>query len=284
MRLSTDRRRGVALLALALFAVTGCKDRPAAGPAAGSSTAGDLRDATGRGRAPRQAAEDFLKDLAAGKVTPTRLTPAFRSRLAPPTADADRAVEAFLTRFENATYVIAEEQTIGPAVVVRGRADMRDGKRQFSVRLIQAGDAFNADWLHLSERMGTGLQPPAEPDLKAAQDHLRNFLDVMMGGDHRLAHALMAPDLKKAVSPLPAGTKPPEGRDYDPGFLTQTTRAWIRDVVGYGISKPELAADKNAATFLVELEAGGQKTPVHVRMVKDPASGWWLVTAFDKQS
>ena len=289
MRLTTDWRAGVAVLAW--VAAAGCDGkRPSAGTASNSTT-DDLHQSLARARTPRQVADDYLKDLSAGKVTPDRLTPAFRTRVAPSQTDADRAagysdadLRSYLARFEKANYVIGEEQSIGPAIVCRGRADSPDARRQFSIRLIQVADTdkFQADWLHLTERMGTGLKRPADTDLAAAEDALRNFLDVLMGGDHRLAHALMTDDFKKSVSPLPPGAKPTDGRDYDPGFLTQATRAWIQDVVGYAFTKAELGADKRTATVAVELEAGGQRKPVAVRLAKDAATGWWLVSAFDK--
>jgi hypothetical protein len=289
MRLTTVWRAG-ALAVLAWVTGAGCDGKRLAVPAGGSTT-DELKRLVAEGRTPRQVAEEFLRELSAGKVAADRLTPAFRSQVAPPKTDADRAagyseadLRAYLARFEKASYVIGEEQGIGPAIMIRGRADATDVRRQFSVRLIQVGDAgmVQADWLHLTERMGTSLKLPPDPDLAAAEDALRNFLDVLMGGDHRLAHALMTTELKKAISPLPPGGKPKDGRDYDPGFLTQATRAWIRDVVGYTFTKADLAPDKKAATVTVELEAGGQTTPATVRMVKDRATDWWLVLAFDK--
>ena len=294
MRLTTDRRtarRAAVLIGIALGLV-GCDGRrPVAGPTEGTSTTNELKRVAAQGRTPRQVAEDYLKDLSAGKITPDDLTPVFRSRVAPPRSEADRAagysdadLRAFLGRFKKTSSVISEEQGIGPALVFRGRASGPDGPRQFSLRLIQVGDSntFRADWVHLTERMGTGFKPPADPDLAAAEDTLRNFLDVLMGGDHRLAHALMTTGLKETVSPLPPGAKPKDGLGYDPGFLTQATRAWIRDVVGYAITPADLAADKKSAAVRVELEANGQKTPATVRMVLDPATKWWLVAAFDK--
>src|SRR5262245_38679881 len=229
MRLATDWRAGVTVVLTGL-AVVGCDSkRPEAAPTASSKT-DELERSVAQGRTPRQVAEDFLKDLSAGTVGPDRLTPAFRTRVAPPKTDADRAtgyseadLRAILARFQNATYVIGEEQGIGPAIVVRGRANAPGARQQFSLRLVQVRDSdkFQADWLHLAERMGTGFKPPTDRDLAAAEDGLRNFLDVLMGGDHRVAQALMTAELRKSVSPLPPGSKASDGRDYDPGFLTQ---------------------------------------------------------------
>jgi hypothetical protein len=66
--------------------------------------------------------------------------------------------------------------------------------------------------------------------------------------------------------------------------LTQTTRSWKRDYVGYTLSKQELGSAKDTATFTAELEAGGMKTAYTVHAIKDKATGWWRVAAFDKQS
>src|SRR5215212_2504555 len=85
MRLTTDRRLAVALLAA--LALAGCDGKkPVAGPTAGSSTTSELQVIVAKGRTPRQAVEEFLRDLSAGKVTPAQLTPAFRAQVAPPVA------------------------------------------------------------------------------------------------------------------------------------------------------------------------------------------------------
>ena len=56
------------------------------------------------------------------------------------------------------------------------------------------------------------LKSPADPDLAAAQNVVRDFLDLLLGGDHRQAHALMTLDWKKKLAPPPAGRGPQGGR------------------------------------------------------------------------
>ena len=48
--------------------------------------------------------------------------------------------------------------------------------------------------------MGINIKSPADPDLAAAQDTVRNFLDIILGGDVQMAHALMTPEWKKKLA------------------------------------------------------------------------------------
>jgi hypothetical protein len=289
MRLTTDRRIAMGWLSLfAAIALMGCDNKPKPGNNTSSTSAGLATSATA-GRTPRQVAEDFLKDLSAGKVTPARLAPGFKKLMTHPTTEQDKALgysdneaREFLTRFEKANFVIGEELAIGPFIVVRGRAELPESKVAFSLRLTQRGDEFLADWLHLSQTMATGIAPRSDPDLAGAQDAVRNFLDIVLGGDLRQAHALMSPAWKKSLAP-PTPADDRKGFDYDPGFLTQKTRSWKGDFVGYSLPKAELAADKGAATFTAELDAGASKTLYTVLTVKDKPSGQWLIESFSKQ-
>ena len=123
---------------------------------------------------------------------------------------------------------------------------------------------------------------PVNPDLLGPQDAVRNFLDLLLGGDVRQAQALMALAWKKSQAPAPPA-EARKGAEYDAGFLAQAMRAWKGDAVAYGIPEGEISPAKDTATFTVELEAAGRKTPYTVQAVKDPATGWWLIAAFDKQ-
>jgi hypothetical protein len=276
MRLTTDWRRALVLIAIASLA--GCGTRSSgtfAGPASGSTTTG----IAATGQTPRQVAEAFLKNLTEGKATPDNLTDGFKKQIAKPFLDVDAA--EWLATFKGTTFVIGEVATLGPDIVVRGRAESSTAKRSFVLRLSQKGDAFLADWLHLSSHMGPPTPSPPNPDLAAAQDVLRNFLDLLMGGDQRMVHALMAPEWRKQKSP-PSGPDLQKGYDHGPGFLTQQTRAWGSGLVGYTFGKPELSPTKDRATFPVELEADGKKTQETLTAAKDPNTGRWHVVAFTK--
>ena len=85
--------------------------------------------------------------------------------------------------------------------VSRGRAESPNRKEAFALRMVKDGDAFKVDWLHRSERMGLEIKAVADPDLAAAQDAVRNFLDLLIGGDHRQAATLMTPAWRKRTSP-----------------------------------------------------------------------------------
>ncbi len=285
MRLTTDRRAGLALLGAALIALTGCKDRPAAGPGgAGSGTA-----APG-GPTARPAADAFLKDLGDGTVTPDRLTPEFRKVNAPPATEEEKtagysesAAKDWLARFKGAAFIVRDADTFGDAIVLRGRAQVPGQAEAFTLRMVKGPNGYLCDWLHRSGIMGSEIKTPADPDLAAAQDVVRDFLDLLLGGDQRQAHALMTLDWKKKLAPPPPA-EAREGADYDRGFLTQTTRSWRGEYVAYTLSKQELDPNKDTATFTAELEAGGKKTPYTVQAIKDKATGRWQVAGFDKQS
>jgi hypothetical protein len=286
MRLTTDWRAGLALVAATLIALTGCKDRPAAGT--GGSGA-DRPDASG-GPTARQAADAFLKDIGDGTVTPDRLTAEFRKQIAPPTTDEDKkagysasAATDWLARFKGANFIARDADAFGDTIVLRGRARAPGQAEAFTLRMVKGPNGYLCDWLHRSGIMGSEIKTPADPDLAAAQDVVRNFLDVLLGGDQRQAHALMTLDWKKRLAPPPPA-EARKGAEFDRGFLTQTIRSWRGEYVSYTLSKQELDANKDSATFTAELEAGGQKTPYTIQAIKDKASGWWLVAAFNKQS
>jgi len=286
MRLTTDRRAGLVLIAATFIALAGCKDRPAAGTN-GSGTGPP--DSSG-GPTARQAADAFLKDLADGRVTPNQLTAQFRVDIAPPTSDEDKtagfsesAARDWLARFKGANFIVRDADNFGDAIVLRGRAQVPGQAEAFTLRMVKGPSGYLCDWLHRSTIIGSEIKAPADPDLAAAQDTVRNFLDLLLGGDHRQLHALMPLDWKKKLAPPPPA-EARKGAEFDRGFLTQTTRSWKGEYVGYTLSKQELGPNKTTATFTAELEAGGQKTPYTVQAVKDPASGRWLVAGFDKQS
>ena len=285
MRLTTDRRGMVALSVALAFTLAGCngKNKPG-GTGSDTKAAGT---GTGAGPAvagapsPRQAAEELLKDLGAGKVTADRLTADFAATVSRKRS-ADE-INDWLTAFKGATFVIAEDAKFGDAVAVRGRMQAPGKAQAFALRLVKDGNSYKADWLHRSDRQGSEIKAQADPELAAAQDTVRNFLDVLIGGDHRLAHALMAPEWKKNLSP-PAPADQRDGYDYGPGFLTAKTRQWSSGILGYTLPKAELGPNKTSATFTAELAGEGQKAVVYtVKASKDPASGRWLVTDFDRQ-
>lgn len=287
MRLTTDRRTGTALLAMTVFILAGCKDRPERGT--GSAAAETDRPDSG-GPTARQAADGFLKDLADGNASPERLTAEFRQVIAPPTTDEEKkvgfsqsAVRDWLARYKGASFIVRDADSFGDAIVLRGRAQGPGPAEAFTLRMVKGPNGYLCDWLHRSTIIGSEIKTPTDPDLAAAQDVVRNFLDLLLGGDHRQVHALMTLDWKKRLAPPPPA-EARKGAEYDRGFLTQTTRSWKDDYVGYTLTNQELGPNKSTATFTAELEAGGQKTPYTVHAVKDPATGRWLVGAFEKQS
>jgi hypothetical protein len=278
MRLTTDRqwaRRAVVLLATGAFVVAGC-DSGRPGPTGAGTT---TEDGPAAAQTLRQAADAFLADLGEGRVTPAQLTPSFLKAIARPKGDPEAEARDYLVRFRGARFFILQESTRRNVVILRGRAESPDRKDAFSLRLVNDG-GYKLDWLHRSERMGTNFGVISSPELDAAHDVVRNFLDILLGGDLRLAHALMTPEWKKKLAP-PNEPDVRDGYDYSPGFLTQTTKAWRGEYVGYSLTKSDLNAAKDGATFIAELEAGGMKTQYFVKATK--ASGQWLIEAFDKQ-
>ena len=280
MRLTTARRGMIVLASAFCVALAGCDSKPksgAAGTAGTDTSAGPAGTGT---QTARQAADEYLKELGAGKVTPDRLTTEFAGVVSRKRA-ADE-INDWLGGFKGASFVVAEESRFGDAVAVRGRMQAPGQAQAFALRLVKDGSAYKADWLHRSDRQGSEIKNQSDADLAAAQDTVRNFLDVLFGGDHRLAHALMAAPWKKSLSP-PAPADQRDGYDYGPGFLTAKTRQWSGGILGYTFTKSELDPNKTTATFTVELAAESQKATVIVKAAKDPATGRWMVTDFDKQ-
>jgi hypothetical protein len=283
MRLSTDRRLLGLVAAFALAA--GCDNKPkgtgggTSGPAAAGTTAG----LAAGGQTFRQFAESFLKELGEGKVGPDKLTANFKKKLAGPGKDADAAAAEYLAQFKGATFVIPEEGKVGNgATAFRGRAKLPDRSTSVSMRVVQGPAGYLIDWLHVSDRQGSEIKTPTDPDLAAAQDAARDFIDLVLGGGARQAHALMAPAWRKKLSP--AGSQDErQGYDYGPGFLDGVLRSWKRDFLGYTIASAELGPNKDTATFAANMDSGGSKTPYVVKAVKDKATGEWLVDDFDKQ-
>ena len=289
MRLSTDwRRAGSAVVLAALIALAGCDVRkaPGTGPAAGTGATAIEPD--GGGPPPRQEAEAFLRDLGEEKVGPERLTATFRKQVPPPAVDGvvkaeptEADIREWLEKFKGTQFVLAQQEVrFGPAVVFRGRAEATNRKEAFTLRMIKEGRGYKADWLHRSERFGMEIKPPPDQDLTAAQDTVRNFLDILLGGDLRQAQALMAPAWKKKLAPpYPADEK--AGLNYNPGFLTGVTKSWKRDFTGYTLPKAELGPDKTTATFGVEFQAGEKAVSYTVKAAKDSATGPWLIQDLD---
>jgi hypothetical protein len=282
MRLTTDRRGAIALSVALAFALAGCDSKPKPSGAGSDTTGtGGAGPAVAGAPTPRQAADAFVKDLGAGKVTADRLTADFAGKVSRKRA-ADEIAD-WLAAFKGATFVVAEEAKFGDAIAVRGRMQAPGKAQAFALRLVKEGTTYKADWLHRSDRQGSEIKPQADPNLAAAQDTVRNFLDVLVGGDHRLAHALMAPEWKKSLSP-PAPADLRDGYDYGPGFLTAKTRQWVSGVLGYTLTKTDLGPNKTTATFTAEFAGEGQKAQVYsLKAAKDSATGRWQITDFDRQ-
>jgi hypothetical protein len=196
---------------------------------------------------------------------------------------SESAVRDWLARFKGAKFYFRDVDTVGDSIVLRGRVEGPGPTEAFTLRMVKGPNGHLCDWLHRSGIMGSEIKVPSDPDLGAAQEVVRDFLDLLLGGDHRQVHALMTLDWRKKLAPPPPA-EARKGAEYDRGFLTQTTRSWKNDYVGYTLTKQELGPNKTMATFTAELEAGGQKSPYTVRAVKDPTTGRWLVAAFDKLS
>ena len=283
MRRSTDRRLA-RLIAAALVVLAGCDNKPKGTGAAGGGTragGGTEMQPAQADQTPKQAADAFLVALGKGEATPDHLTPAFRKVI----GRSDAEAREWLDRARGLTFRPGEDATFGTTVMVRGRAEgpaKGPGPTGFALRMVQQGSGFQADWLQFSEQTKFGVRLPSDRDLAAAVDSVRNFLDLCIGNDYRPAQALLAPALRKSVSPLPPAVQPKDGTDYDPGFLVQAMRAWLADVRGYTLAKTDLGQTKDAATVVVDLEVDGQKRPATVKLTCDPATGWWLISEFTK--
>jgi hypothetical protein len=109
---------------------------------------------------------------------------------------------------------------------------------------------------------------------------VRNFLELLLGGDQRQAHNLMLPSWRKTLSPLPPDFKSKEDLDYEPAFLIRALRAWASGATTFALSNAKLSQNGDEATFAVELDSAGTKIPHTVR-AKRTESSQWLVAGFD---
>jgi hypothetical protein len=279
MQLSTDRRLLGLVTALALAA--GCDNKPK-GTVGGSNAADTTAaPATASGQTARQFAEAFLKDLGDGKSKSDQMTRSFRIKI-PGDGKPESNELDYLLQFKGATFVIPEEAKLGSAVTFHGRAKLTDKSASISLRVVPAANGYQVDWLHISDRQGSEVKTPADAELAAAQDIARNFLDLMLGGDLRLDRGLMTLEWKKKLAPAPPA-EAKKGVEYDTGFLTQTMRAWKRDFLGYTLSTGDLDSNHATATFVATMDAGSSKTPFVIKLIKDKATGEWLVNDFDAQ-
>jgi hypothetical protein len=296
MRLSTDRRP-VGLLAAALVALAGCDGKPKDGGGGTETTGtgggkGDRAAVAAADPTPRQAADAFLKDLGEGNVTPDRVTTSFAKKVGRPFPKKTESgpgysppeVHAWLGQFKGAAFTVGEETKVGDAIVLRGLAQFPDKSAgAFALRVVKEGKAYKIDWVHRSGRQASEVKAPADPDLAAAQDTVRNFLDLLLGGDLKQARSLMAPAWRTRLSP-PSPADVRDGYDYGPGFLDGKLRSWRgENFVGYSFRAGDLTPNKDAPTFVVDMQAGGQKVPYVVKAARDPATGEWLVNDFDRQ-
>jgi hypothetical protein len=296
MRLSTDRRP-VGLLAAALVALAGCDGKPKDGGGGTETTGtgggrGDRAAVATAGPTPRQAADAFLKDLGEGNVTPDRVTTSFARKVGRPFPKGAEGgpgysppeVHAWLGQFNGATFTVGKETKAGEAIVLRGLAQFPDKSAgAFTLRVVKDGKAYKIDWVHRSGRQASEVETPVDPDLAAAQDTVRNFLDLLLGGDLKQARSLMAPAWRTRLSP-PAPSDVREGYDFGPGFLDAKLRSWRgENFVDYTLPAGEFGPNKDAATFVAGMQAGGQKVPYVVKAARDPVTGEWLVNDFDRQ-
>ena len=296
MRMISDRRRAWAgaLVAASVFALAGCDSgRKGASGSSGENeptvagTPPTTGDPTPPG--PKPAAEAILKTLGEGKATADLLTAAFRQKVAPPRTDEEKKVgysearlKTWLGRFEGARFTLfGEPATFGDKVAVRGRSESGATKDAFSLRLVKDGAGYKIDWLQRAERMGTEFMVPTDPELAAAQDAVRNFLDALLSPDPSVAQLSMSAAWKRSVAPPP----PNSADSHDAGYLTQALKSW-RDprAVSYTLPKQELTPTKDGANFTAVLDAGGSdKTIYALKLSKDQGIGHWVVESFDKQ-
>jgi hypothetical protein len=291
MRLPNARRlAGLVVSLSALAALAGCDNRKAAGTeSAAGGRSGPAIEPDGGGPPARQQAEAFLKDLGEGKVGPERLTAAFRREVPAPAVEGTPRAEAtdadtreWLAQFRDIQFHLRPEEVhlSNGGVSYRGRAEKGNRKEAFALRMVKEGAVYKCDWLHRSEHIELGVKPPPNADLTLAQDTVRNFLDILLGGDLRQAHALMAPAWKKKLAP-PYPSDEKAGLTYNPGFLTGVTKAWKRDYTAYLLPKSELSPDRATALFAVEFQAGDRTVSYTVKVATDPATGRWTIQDLD---
>ncbi|WP_020468238.1 hypothetical protein [Zavarzinella formosa] len=276
-------------LLLALALMTGCKEQSTATKPSSKPSTTDTVATLPQGPSARAKADEFLKALSEGKAKPDDLTPAFKKTISKPMTDeekkvgySDADVQNFLSKFEKMTVEDVKESGYGNTIVLRGRAKSPNKVDAFCLKMIREANGLKVDWLHRSDRFLAGDAPKTEePELAAASDTARNFLETLIGGDLRQAQALMLPSWLASIE-APSETDKKNGFAYNVGFVTQKMKSWRGETIAYSMPKSELTGNKDAATVTAELESGGQKKTYQVKLVKDKTTGQWLVEDFAK--
>lgn len=283
MRLTTHS----CLAMIALAAVIGCNTKlPETGNSAGSGTTRGVADT---GPPTRHDAEQVLVAMRDRTATPAQLTKPFCAAIAPPITDEDKKigyspakVQEWLAQFRDTKFPVMEETKFGNAIVLRGRAEFPTKKEAFALRMVRDADGYKVDWLQRCEHLSMGIASPADPDLAAAQDTVRNMLDLLLGNNVKDAPMLMTLEWKKRLSPLPPDAKAKDGLEYDPGFLTPALRGLVLGATAYTLSDAKLEPSRDTAMFVVDFEVDAKKAPHTVKVKKDNVTGWWLVAGFDR--
>ena len=210
----------------------------------------------------------FLKNLGDGKVGPDRLTPALRRSSHLPGKDVDAVAKEWLEQFKGATFTIGEEAKVGAGTAIRGLAKFPDKSMAFSLRLV------NGQYRLVAQIRAPGheIKVPADPSMAAAQDVVRNFLDLLLGGDLKQAHCLMTPAWKKSLSP--PGPQEHSRTASTSGLVSCSARnppTWKDDYLSYTLATSDNGSSKDTVVFVATLDRGQQEGQAHGESDQGPA-------------
>lgn len=255
-------------------APTGSKSTDGKKPENAGKTEASTTSTTSKPAAATAAADQFaaafLSSVQAGKATPEELAPAFRSQIAEPVLEADRATgfsrsaaEKWLQQYSNQSFQLDAKPVFTTANAAGFRGNT--GERTFSLRLVKAPTGWLVDWFAPVGPAGVKLPVNSAEGFAAAA-----FLDAVVSKSERLVEGMLSPAAKTREAPPFASDK---ARGYNRGVLLRRVEEFRSGAVAYNLAA--ITGDTATGTL-------GDK-PFTLKLIPGTEPGQWLVDAFEKQ-
>jgi hypothetical protein len=240
--------------------------------------------------APQEFVGTFIKALGEGKATADMLTPAFRRQIARPRPGNEEdkqlgynpiEVESFLRKAGEGRFEIGRAGAPGPGPFFYGNVTSAAGVKQvYLIRLAQIEGAWRIGWFHRTSAVGPAYdEGNPGPALLGAALTAHQFLENLIGGDLRLAEAVLAKSWK--VREYESKTPSDVDLGYNQALVQQRLRGWKNNFASFTITKRDFAAGK-PVTFAGDLMDGAKKEKRTFTMkVGQGEGGEWFVEEFE---
>lgn len=280
MYLTRIVQRGGWAVILAWTTTLGCgSPAPKASPSssekkAPTSSAAKAANPTASKSSPSRSADAFaaafLAQVQAGTATPDQLSASFRSLIAEPVLEADRAAgyshaeaEKWLRSFTGSSFQCDAKPVFATADVAgfRGRA----GSATFALRVRKTGSGWVVDWF---APIGPAAIPL--PVANAESFTAAAFLDAVVSKSERFAEGLLTTGAKTREAPPFASDKT---RGYNRGVLKRRLEEFRGGAVAYNLAA--VSGDTVTGTL------GSQ--PFTLKLSPGTEPGQWLIDSFEKK-